>query len=257
MDTFAFEGAVNFRDLGGHTTADGRGVKTRKLFRCGHLAKLSANDQALLETLDLGLICDFRSDREAEKLVSKVPPSLQAQGLRLNIWPKSSRRVGELLRDLANGVLSDDDICRSQGVIYEEFVTDHASEYALLFQRMVQASGRGVLIHCTAGKDRTGIGATLILSALGVPQDAIMADYLISNSCPRLRAELLEIARRYHAVTAADEARFLRILGVREDALRASIDAMVRVSGSVDNYIRDALKVSAADRERLRSWYLD
>ena len=257
MSTLAFEGAVNFRDLGGHTGADGRQVKTRKLFRCGHLSKLSANDQALLEALDIGLICDFRSDREAEKLVSKVPAALHAQGMRLNIWPKSARRLGELLSDLAAGTLTDDDICRSQAVIYEEFVTDHADEYARLVARLGQADGRGLLIHCTAGKDRTGVGATLILSALGVPADAIMADYMISNSCPRLRAELLTIARKYHAVSEADEARFIRILGVREDSLQASIDAMIRVSGSVDAYLRDALKVTDDDRARLREWYLD
>ena len=251
------EGAVNFRDLGGHETSDKRRVKPRKLFRCGHLANLSVRDQAILEGLDLGLICDFRSDREAEKLVSQLPASLQAQGLRLNIWPKSALSVGGLMRDLADGKLSDSDICRGQNVIYEEFITDHTLEYATLFRRLLQTEGRGVLIHCTAGKDRTGIGATLILSALGVPEDAIMADYLISNSCPRLRAELLEIVRRHHTIDEKDEPRFMNMLGVREDSLRAAIDAMIRVAGSVDGYIRDALNVSIADRERLRAWYLD
>ena len=251
------ERGVNFRDFGGYDTADGARVKWRKLFRCGHLAKLSESDQATLESLQLGFVCDFRSERENEKLPPRLSAALMERRILLNIWPKSSRTVGDMMRRLAAGEITDDEIYHGQNVIYREFVTDFAAHYGLMFARLLQAEGQPILIHCTAGKDRTGLGAALILSALGVPEEVIVDDYLISNGCPILREEIFEIVRRSHELKAEEEPRFMRLLGARADSLHAAFAAISQTSGSMDGYLTDSLGVSAHDRDNLRRWYLE
>ena len=245
-----FERGVNFRDLGGYETVDGRRVKWRKLFRCGHLSTLSEADQALLESLRLGAVIDFRTASEDEKRSSLFPQSLKDRRIRLNIWPKSSRALNDILRLLAAGEIDDDDICQSSDVVYREFVTDFTAEYAQMFRHLKSIAGAPTLIHCTAGKDRTGLGAALILVALGVPEKTIFEDYLVTNTCPILRSEIFEIVRAAMPMSEPDEARFMHLLGAREDSLQAALDAMIELSGSVEGYLRDALGVTDADRAR-------
>jgi protein-tyrosine phosphatase len=253
----SLDGGVNFRDFGGYETAAGGRVKWRRLFRSGHLAKLGDDARTAVDALDLGLVCDFRTGREREKLPSRLPPSLTERCVHVDIWPKTARTIGDIVRRLAAGEIDDEDVCRAQNAVYREFVADFAPHYARLLRCLIAAEGRPVLIHCTAGKDRTGLGAALILTALGVPGARIVADYLDSNGCPALRAELLAIARRSHAIPAAEEPRFMRLLGAREDSIATAFDAMIAVAGSVERYMNTHLGLTAADRAALRRWYVE
>ena len=251
----ALDGGINFRDFGGYPTADGRRVKWRKLLRSGHLAKLSDAAHAEVEALGLALVCDFRLDREQEKRPSRLPAI--DRRIRLNIWPKSARSVADMMRAKTTDDVDDGEILARQNAVYREFAVDFAAEYATMFRHILDAAGRPVLIHCTAGKDRTGLGAALILLALGVPADTVMDDYLISNACPHLRAEILEIARRTREIAASEESRFLHLLGARAESLNAAFDAIREVAGSIDGYLSNNLGLTAADLQRLREGYLE
>jgi protein-tyrosine phosphatase len=120
--------------------------------------------------------------------------------------------------------------------VYQRFVRNHAATYRRLIDLLLDEASYPLVFHCTAGKDRTGQAAALVLLALGVPKEAVLDDYLASN-------------QRWAATAGgADIARFSQ---VSADYLHASLDAMAEHSGSVEGYLRKAIGLDDAMRERL------
>ena len=136
-----------------------------------------------------------------------------------------------------------------------ELTRDHADSYARMFQALQEHAPGGFLVHCTAGKDRTGVGVALILLALGVPRDVVMHDYLLTNEVldfetfllPRLRASL------GHDNIDVEGAKVLS--GVRPQYLDAALDEMERACGSQDAYLEQAIGLKTAHREELREHF--
>ncbi|TAL02532.1 MAG: tyrosine-protein phosphatase [Rhodospirillaceae bacterium] len=257
-----FDNAVNFRDLGGYETSDGRTVRWKRLFRCGQLSRLTDADMDRLAALDVAAICDFRSSKELERNPSRVPPALAAATHHLGIWPKSAHAGTDLARGLAAGDLDEVAVYNVQRESYREYATDFADRYATMFRLILESEGRPIVIHCTAGKDRTGFGSALILSALGVPERTIKEDYLLSNGCTWLRSYVQHIADKTADADKPEPkeqrlARFMEILGARGDRLDAAFDAIRTRAGSIDDYFRDVLGVTDANRARMQEWFLE
>lgn len=259
------KGGVNFRDFGGYHTADGGKVKWRKLFRSGHLAGLTDEDHTHLNGMDLGVICDFRTDWENEREPARLPEHLSSRVVRFNIWPKSARTVNRMIKALDSGQASEEEIYESQNVVYREFVVEFSDKYAAMFRHILDGQGRAVLIHCAGGKDRTGLGAALLHSALGVPEDTIHEDYILTNRGENLTQFLRDLAEKNVSQNGAipnDDIetvfnRFMRLFGARTDSLRAAFEAIHGMAGSVEGYIRDVLKVTDADKAKLRTWFVE
>ena len=234
-------GASNFRDLGGYTGHEGRTVRWRTLFRSDHLAALTQDDMVELSRHGLARVCDFRGEAERAPLLCAMP------GLSVHFLPIEPTVVQGMNDMLSAGqMLTAQDTVRLMEQTYRAFVHDNTAAYAEFF-RLLLESDTPLVFHCTAGKDRTGFAAALILLTLGVPRDVVMRDYLLTNEFFRmpvnpeslLSQEVLQVLWR-----------------VQEEFLDAALQAVDDDYSGLERYMQTALGVGAPERERLVELYL-
>lgn len=246
----ALDRVLNFRDFGGYDTPHGRVVRG-KLYRSAHFHEASDADMARLDGLGVRFLVDLRRSDERkgepnrwpgeavrsiasdEGVTSAFPPHLQA----LLQSDLSAASVADYMRTL-----------------YREFAAQprHIQLYTDWFRELAQGEGAGV-IHCAAGKDRTGLGCALTLHALGVDEDAIFADYEYTNAAMNIDARLPRIqARMEERLSRKLDAAALRpMLSVDPDYLRTAFASIDEQYGSRDGYL-EVLGVDAPAREALR-----
>jgi len=243
---------LNFRDFGGYDTPQGpvaRGV----LFRSASFHEATDTDAARLDALGVRFVVDLRRPEE--------------RGFEPNRWPGEACRVHfsddgapasfalpPHLVALLQSDLSPASVETYMKSLYREIPFDPRliNLYRAWFAELSEG-GTGV-IHCAAGKDRTGIGCALTLLALGVSEEDVFADYAFSNQAIDLEARLPRIqARMEERLARKLDAESLRpMLGVNEDYLRETFDAIAARSGGVETYLEDALGVGASERAALR-----
>lgn len=170
----------NFRDMGGVQTIDGHVVKEGLLFRCGALADATATDIATLQTMNIKTVIDYRDDIEAEKQPSPILP-----GVKMTRIPARKDTTDAMKRMSMEEVFSNQAVLEK---ITPDLFADFYAElpfdnevYRVLLQQ-VAAKNVPLLHHCSAGKDRTGVGAALIYLLLGVSEEKIMEEYLLTNA---------------------------------------------------------------------------
>jgi protein-tyrosine phosphatase len=176
--TIALSGASNFRDLGGYVGHGGRPLKWRHLFRADHLAALTPADLARLGELGITRSADFRGATERAAQAYALPgvtthsldiePLLIQQALQAHGQHLTPAQAVRLMHDT-----------------YRSFVTDNAPRFAQLFELLLD-SDAPLVFHCTAGKDRTGFAAALILLALGVPPPPHRPGYRCCGACKKI-----------------------------------------------------------------------
>ena len=235
-------GATNFRDLGGYAGLGGRLVRWRRLFRSDHLAALTPADVALISSLGLTRVCDFRGETERAPLACALPGVVVHS---LAIEPTVVQRMKDLLE--SGHQLTAQDTVRLMQQTYRAFAHDNAPRFAELFGHLLE-SDAPLVFHCTAGKDRTGFAAALILLALGVPRPVVMQDYLLTNELFRMRATSPGLA----------SPKLLRVLWrVQEDFLDAALHAVDADFGGLPRYLEQALSLGPVELERLAALYLE
>ena len=234
-------GATNFRDLGGYTGHGGRPVKWRRIFRSDHLAALTPEDQALLAQLGVARAVDFRGKAESAAYAYALPGV--AYHL-LAIEPTVVQRALELQRT-GHRITAQDAVGLMQET-YRGFVHDNAPRFAELFSLLL-ARDTPTVFHCTAGKDRTGFAAALILLALGVPRDVVMHDYLLTNSLYQRPAGM---------ASHAPEEVLAVLWRVQQEFLDAALHGVDHDYGGVQAYLQDVLGVDAAAQKHLAGLYL-
>jgi protein-tyrosine phosphatase len=149
-----------------------------------------------------------------------------------------------------------DEVMAVQDESYRLFVDAHTPEYRALFRGILARDGRPLLIHCAGGKDRTGLGAALILLALGVPEETVTADYMTSAESKSLVRYIEGLAAKHPAgQTMYDEA--MHLFGVRRERLHCAFAAARKRNGSLDAYLADALGLGRHQRDTMKSWYLE
>jgi protein-tyrosine phosphatase len=235
-------GASNFRDLGGYTAREGHSVRWRKLFRSDHLAALTQDDIVELSRHGLARVCDFRGEAERAPLLCAMP------GLSVHFLPIEPTVVQGIEDLLAAGHhLTPPDTVHLMQHTYQAFVHHNTTAYAAFF-RLILENDAPLVFHCTAGKDRTGFAAALILLALGVPRDVVMQDYLLTNefyrmpdaSNSRLPLDVMQVLWR-----------------VQESFLNAALHVIDADYGGVRPYMETALGVGPAEQLRLGELYLE
>ena len=247
-----FERVLNFRDFGGYEAVGGGHVARKRLWRSAHFAEASDQDVAGLDALGVRFIVDLRRPEERAREPNRWP----GEGTR-TISNDEGRADGlpphlmALLQDnLSARVVADYMLS-----IYREFAFEprHIELYRAWFAELARAEGAGV-IHCAAGKDRTGVGCALTLHVLGVGEEAIFADYELTNAVLDLDARLPRIKERMEErlgrVLDADALR--PMLGVNPDYLRAALASIVEQAGSIDKYLETTLGVGPRERAALR-----
>lgn len=190
------EGAVNFRDLGGYATVDGRRTRWRMLFRADGLGELTAPDLAVLRELGIRTVIDLRSGHEVEQ--SRF--DTEAHPVEFHHYPFIDALPDAEDFERAPGFL---------GTQYKEMLDDAAPQIVGALTALAAPAARPAVFHCTAGKDRTGLLSALVLSILGVPEETVVADYALSGEAmARLRAKLMQKYPDGKDVIAAADAVF-------------------------------------------------
>ncbi|GLQ19944.1 tyrosine-protein phosphatase [Algimonas porphyrae] len=251
----------NFRDFGGYSGLGGQSVRTGVLFRSAHLNGLSEADQAEIDALTIGTVVDLRHAPERKRQPSK--------------WPENEARAAVLTQpvtpELAAATVAPHEAFAEQSLYSAQDARDymttsyrnrpHDAGFMALFSdtltRMTEPQvdqGEGVLVHCAAGKDRTGTLVALIQGLLGVSDGDIMADYMLTETAVDIEAFLEPAAamfsQRYGRTIDADSLR--PMFGVEPDYLSASLEAM----GDMERYAVDTLGLDGAQLDRLRARYL-
>lgn len=232
-------GGYNFRDMGGIKNKDGKYVKWGKVLRSDDLNKLTDADLVYLNHIPLRSVVDFRSATEIEEAPDKVPAS--ATEYRLSISPGSLSK--STLKDIVS--MPTEKTIKMMEEMNRSFSTDSIiiNEYITYFQLLQDDTKTPLLFHCTAGKDRTGMGAALFLYSLGVDGETIFNDYLSSNTY--LGDKYAQYTMQYPSLKP--------LLEVQKEYLKAGIDEIKRNHGPVEQYLENVLNV---DIGKMKEIYL-
>jgi len=250
-------GAPNFRDLGGYRTASGKVVKRGVVFRSSKLAALTPVDWAKVQTLGVGHVYDLRTVEERTAEPDNWPaPTPESYGS-----PKPDMGATLVAMKQAGG-----DPVKVRAVIrhfYAGMPTLYAPEYSAFFHGLA-GGAKPVVVHCTAGKDRTGVASALLLTALGVPRATVVDDYeLTERLLPQAPMQTsgkpgAPIGGRGAASLLAMPAATQKAMWAADPAyIEAALDGMTQRYGSIDGYMRKALGLSPAEIARLRHRLLD
>jgi protein-tyrosine phosphatase len=239
---FNLAGASNFRDLGGYPGKDGRAVRWRQIFRSNHLGHLTEADIGVLRSLGLKRAFDLRGAEERAAAVCAF------EAIAVHSLPIEPTVVAELRALLdAGSPLSSAEAADAMRNSYRSYVRQNTPRFRALFTHLLE-DHVPLVIHCTAGKDRTGFASALILHALGVPDDLIAQDYLLTNRYyrrdPSTGSDLPEEVR-------------LVLTSVEASFLAASFDVIRADYGDLQGYFREGLGVGPRERAGLEACYLE
>lgn len=244
-------GSPNFRDAGGYPTGDGGRVRWRRLFRSGHLAALEADDEQRLGDLALDLVIDLRRRDECAAEPSRLPPGVRVYNAAVSPGSQANALLGEGGR-IASGEAMFAFMC----AINREFVESQSGIFAAAFAEILDSGAQRVLLHCSAGKDRTGFAIAMLQLALGVGRDDVMADYLLSADYYVAQRELPR-ARRKYVVDHLEDPHILPLLSVDAAYLAAALTAIEATHGDPGRYLERGLGLDAAARRELRRRFME
>jgi protein-tyrosine phosphatase len=236
----SLQGASNFRDLGGYPTIDGRTTRWRHIFRSNHLGQLTASDIETVRALGVRSAFDFRGVEERAAGVCVV------NEIAVHSLPIEPTVVAALRAELARDTLTAPVALELMRASYRNYVRNNTHSFRALFGHLLEDRAP-LVIHCTAGKDRTGFASALILHALGVADEIIAEDYLLTNQYYRRDAT---------AATDLPEDVRSAIGNVEASYLAAAFEAVGSEYGDLETYLRDGLKLGAVERDALKKRYL-
>jgi protein-tyrosine phosphatase len=249
----SFAGIFNFRDYGGYRAAGGW-LKRDTLFRSGQHGTATREDLDAVHALGIATVIDLRGDTERGEL-----PCLRHPDFAGTVLFAPGETVGQELaphEEAARGITSPQDVHAAMTALYANmpFRPVLVESLKLYFEALATRPGAS-LLHCAAGKDRTGLAAALLHTLLGVHHDDVVADYLLTNSAgdPQARiAAAAEGIRARYGPKMTDEA-IVAIMSVEARYLDTALDAARARHGSIEGYARDMLGVTPQRRDQLEA----
>jgi len=240
------QGAVNFRDIGGYKTKDGKKVKLGLLYRSAALNTLTDADLAKLEALHIKYDFDFRGPYEVKTAPDKIPTGTTRISL-----PAGSENVGDstYMKNMAKYMKSDSFL-----ISFYTVLTPFKDRYTPLFDSLLSnKTASPILFHCTAGKDRTGIAAALILYALGVDENTIYEDYEATNYYRRNEnAKAIAQMTKYYGL---DEKTATNLMGAKKEYIQATFTTIKAQYGTMDHYLEKVLGLTKSKIATLKKYY--
>ena len=221
-------GGYNFRDLGGIVTGDQKTIKPNLLIRTDEMSNLTETDLDLLASLNVKTIVDFRTEEERKTSKDKKPSTCEYE-FHLDIM---AANMNAFLEKIQNG---NSDFKTMMNDFYTDLVTSKNGilEYRNFFSILQNPKYNGIVYHCTAGKDRTGIATALILSALKVNWNIIEEDYLLSNNF---------LAKKYEHYIA-EKPSLADIFLVNAEYLQNAFEVIEHKYYSVEDFLVDILHI--------------
>lgn len=247
-----FEGIVNFRDLGGYETSDGRRVKWGRVFRSGHLSRATEKDRLLLQNMGIRVICDFRTPGEIKAQPDWLPADGSISYLQYPIVHGEFDPVAAM-ESLQKGDIS---------WLTEDFVIKRYIAKIDLFPRvwgevltiLSDPDKRPLLFHCTAGKDRAGTCAAILLLALGVPEETVIYDHGLSNI---YIADALEMINERIKALGIDPHDVAPYFTAPRNAIVALVDHIRNTYGSAAEYLKNKGGISKNALNELKRQLLE
>ena len=257
-----FKKLTNTRDLGGFPAADGRRIAYRRLIRSGELKNADPADLEKLKTeYRLHTVVDLRTDAEREQ-----SPDPMIEGVAAVILPVLDSSFFGIARD-ENSVdawmkLFDDESLDPTEIFKEMYRKLTFSDYVrpyyrMFFDTLLKNDSGSVLWHCSAGKDRAGIAALLILTALGVPRENMVRDYMMTEHFTKRELRKFYFMIRFFVRDRRRRKCFRILLGVEEEYVLQLFDIMDKEYGGGLGYLKSFIGLDDQEIETLRSMYLE
>ncbi len=253
----ALRGAFNFRDVGGLTTAEGRRVRRGLLFRSDSLSRLTPVDLQVVRGLGLRTVVDLRTKRERSSAPDRLPPGQPIRCVRL---PMRDPTVPESrLRMMAQLVLRgpSTDLGALLRQHYEAFAFGCGTSVGALLRLIGEPANLPLLVHCTAGKDRTGFTAALVLRVLGVAMQDVLAEHVLTNEL--LRPALPRYVRmlRWLSLGRLTREQMMPLLEARACDLEHAVQEIEARHGSLEAWLEESCGVGREVRERIAHGLLE
>lgn len=256
-----FSTAENFRELGGYPAANGKTVRHGCFYRTGALRLIQTpEDIELFNSLGIRTILDLRSTSEREFSVDPTFPGAEYipagalfddEGGEIDLRPGTLPAPEQMVEGILKGDKND-----FMAEIYRRLPINNPA-YRTMF-RILQEGRTPLLFHCSAGKDRTGICAALILLALGASRETVVADYMYTNDCrPRAMKRYAEKHKEYFDAHPEYVPMLQMVEGVTERGILGALAAIDAAYPTLDEYFEREYGLDAAEIERLRAMYLE
>ena len=239
----AFDGVRNFRDLGGFSFAHGA-LRKGVVFRSDRLSKLTGRDTALLRELGVTTIIDMRAAEERERAPNRIAA---ASGITQITRPFLPRHTLPMFDAINSGCF---DAAAAHGAMlkqYEALAIEHVDTYAQLVDDLLVPGRTPLVLHCTSGKDRTGMIAAILLLALGVPMSDIITDYVMTQD---------HIEKVDYFEEHADPASVQVVMSAKAEFIEAAFAAMTARYGTVERYLSQAIRINTDKRQGLEALLL-
>lgn len=246
------EGGMNFRDLGGYRTTVGQTVRWGKLYRSAAMHTLTAPDYRYLGQLGIGTVCDLRANEERASASVDWPADVKPKILTRDYALDFGGLIKVLGRPDANGEMA----AAAMAEGYRQTPFEHKDQFAEMFRALL--TGHAPLaFNCSAGKDRTGMAAYLILTALGVPHETALADYLLSNQYyrPKPPAPGTKMDPTVAMLSKLPPEVLKALMGVDARYMQAALES-IEAKGGMARYLREDLGLGDTELKRLRTLYL-
>ncbi|MBT3225960.1 MAG: tyrosine-protein phosphatase [Deltaproteobacteria bacterium] len=245
-------GTVNFRDMGGYRSKDGKHTKWGQLFRGDSLQRATESDLLLIKQMNIGLIFDFRRAEEVQKGPNRFPENHPLEYQHLPVTHGEFNFISALERLKKNKM----DWIKEETIIkgYLENAENYATTWGDIIRHLAKNDCPPVFFHCTAGKDRTGICAALILSALQIPRETILSDYLLSNGYIK---DVWIRVKKMIEEQGVNSDKMKPFFSAPEYAMTALLDHLEKAYGSAIDFLIKKADISRETIDKLREKHLE
>ena len=252
----------NVRDLGGMRTGDGRRIREGCLVRCGHMADLTEADMQRLSQL-ADTVVDFRTGSERQR-----QPDRQVDGIHYVALPVVDSLKPGITREqesdetvIARMALDPEGAEQYMCEMYRSFATDGyaVSQYGKFVRILLEEHRKAVVWHCTAGKDRAGMASVIVEEILGIPREEIIEDYMRTNEYLKESIEFLVsfVQSGMHIDSPLAGEALRHLFGAERAFIDAYYGQIETCFGSFETFVREGLRLSREDEEKLRGRYLE
>jgi len=239
-----FEGCFNFRDIGGYPTADGRTIRWGRYFRTGRQDRMTEPDLEKVSELQIKTQIDLRRPDEVRAQGRGPLEAMGATYHNIAVIPEGGT-------DQLSRLVGDTGISGKRYLGYLEF---GPQSWQRMFEIFARASSQPILLHCTAGKDRTGVSTAFLLAVLGVDRALIEADYKLTNRDVARQTNFIE--NTTGLPEGVDRELMMRAAGVPEEAMSDFLDGLQERSGGALSYLR-SIDITDAIMEAVREEFLE